>query len=400
MTGVHTPLMRSIREGNVAALLQRIVLDGPSARKQLGRVTGLSFTTITRLVTGLVDGGVLHELPARPVGGAASRAGRPETPLGFVPGGRVVVGTHIRAASATSSVFDLTGSRTASFTVPFPVSSPEPAIAAALRATERALASVSPGRVLGVGVSTGGVVDTDTGVVVDSPLLGWRDVDLRTPFTRLGPPVLIDNSVRCLALDRLWDGQAPRTDTFLTVFVANVVASALIVDRSLLGGPGASAGQISHLPVRNGPGTVCPCGATDCLGVVVTNRALHRRAVEQGLLPAATPWADVLRDDLDTSPGLRLLRLERARILGEAVATLNAFSNPETTVIAGYLGTDEEVEACLATVRAHAVRTGAGTLCRIEHQVVPHSAWDRASAALVLDDFLRRPTSYVTTLLD
>ncbi|MFE9043461.1 ROK family protein [Streptomyces sp. NPDC007818] len=400
MTAGHTPLMREVRDGNAAALLQRLVLDGPAARKQLGRATGLSLTTITRLVSGLVDGGVLYELPARPVGGEPGRAGRPETPLGFVPGGRVVVGTHLREASATSSVFDLDGTCTASFTVPCQDPGPEQGVAAAIAATERALASTASGRVLGLGVSTDGVIDPRTGVVVDSPHPGWRNADLRTPFAPLAPRVLVDGSVRCLALDALWRGQVPRTDTFLMVLVANAVASALVVGRSPLSGPDASAGQIAHLPVRNGPGVLCPCGATDCLGVVATDRALHARAVERGLLAPATPWADVLRDDLDTAEGLRALRLERARFLGESVATLNAFCNPEATVIAGSLGTEEEVEVCLSTARARAARVGAGALTRVEHRPVRRSTWDRASAALVLDDFLRRPTSYVAALLD
>ncbi|ROR46390.1 ROK family protein [Kitasatospora cineracea] len=401
--GGLTPLMRDVRDRNLAALLRHVVACGPTGRKQLGRATGLSFTTVTRLAGNLVAAGILAELPPPARTGQAGRAaGRPEIPLGFADRGRFVVGAHIHARRVTATVFDLAGAEAGSFEVNCTSAQPETVVAAAVAATGLALGSVPAGQVLGIGLATGGTVDAETGRVVDSPQLGWRDVDLGTPFARFGVPVLIDNSVRCFALAPLWDAAAPAADSTLTVFVANVVGAALVVNRTLHRGPGASAGEIAHLPVPDGPGTPCPCGRTDCLGVVATNRALHARAVEAGLLAADTPWAEVLRDDLDGVPGegLRMLRQERARVLGEAVGFLQEFYNPELTVVAGYLGTPGDVDLCLAAVRARTARTSAGTRCRVEHRDAVGTSWDRASAALVLDDFLRRPTAYEAALLD
>ncbi|MFG2675258.1 ROK family protein [Streptomyces sp. NPDC048445] len=394
------PGSNNLRNTNVAALLQDLRRIGPMARKQLCQSTGISFTTVTRLCTGLIESGVLAELDPRtsPVAGRR-RAGRPETPLEFAQGGRLIASVHIRADSTTCAVVDLTGTEvTRGEFVHGEETDPHRLVARGAAMTRDVLSGLSAERVLGIGVAIGGVVDNQLRTVRDFPLRDWPELDLGAAWDPLGFPVLVDSSVRSLALMELWDREREIGDSSLTVMVAGVVDSAVIVDRRLRRGPGASAGNIRHFPVAGGPGEICSCGRRDCLSTLVSNRALHARAVRVGALPADVPWNAPVEGYTD-SPRMARLRRERAEWLGESLGALVEVINPDTTVIAGYLGTEDDVAHVLATAQRRCMATLGRDGGDIQYRPLPPSTWDRASASLVLDDFLRHPTRYESGLL-
>ncbi|MFD6178563.1 MULTISPECIES: ROK family protein [unclassified Isoptericola] len=355
----------------------------------------MSFTTVTRLTSAMVAGGLLVELDPRRTAGRVG-AGRPETPLDFAPGGRLLVGVHIRRDATTASVFDLGGARLSSTRVAHePGSTAAEVVRRAVRAVAELIEGAGAGRVLGVGVSTGGRVDHDRRTVVESPLLGWDNVDLGAPFDALGLPVHVDTSVRCLALMDLWGRGGGSGDTSLTILVAGVVGAALIVDRRLLRGPGATGGEVEHFPVAGGPGERCRCGRIDCLGQVVSNRGLHARAAAAGVAPPDVAWNDLVAAD---SPAVAAMRQDRARWLGESTGALIELLNPATTTITGFLGDRADVDETLRVARERCRDLLGGPERSIVYRPIDQDVWDRASASLVLDDFLRRPTGYEPAL--
>lgn len=387
--------MRTVRDQHVGSIL-RCLLSGPVARKELARRTSISFNTITRLVSTLLDAGVIEELPARQNG--RSTSGRPQIPLGFPSPGRVVLGVHIHAHSTTATAFSLTGDPLASSMVQHPDVAPSRVLAASVALTEGLVSAVGRENTAGIGVSTGGIVDFDSGAVLSSPQLGWSDVDLRTPFEiALDLPVVTDNSVRALAMSRLQRSDED-VSSALVIFTGAVVSAALIIDHQLHRGPGASAGTIAHLPVSDGPGTPCPCGAIDCLGVVATDEAVWRQAVAQRAMPEDSTWSDIYRAR-ESDDRVASLMVRRAEQLGTAVGHLVEVVNPERTIIAGHIGAPEDVERCLEAAADVSTRSLGRPPRSIRHWHVEKTEWDRASAALVLDDYLRRPTRYEPTLI-
>lgn len=401
-----TPLMRSTRDKTTAALLQHIEASGPTSRSQLREVTGLSPVTVSRLTAMMVDSGLLAEVDPASLAAVGTRraVGRPERPLGFRPAGRILLGTHIHGELTTVTAYDLSGDVLHSAEEWHGDRTPGGIVQTAADLTAGVIKQVGvdhpDGVVVGVGVSVGGVVDVETGRVVESPHLGWHDVDLGSPFESLRVPVLIDSSVRAAAVRQLWDPTDPVGDNTLTVMVAGEVGSAIVIDRALHRGPGSLAGEIAHLPVRSGPGTPCPCGQIDCLGVVVTNVALHEQSIAAGLMDPSVEWRAMVGQGYTDTPELAALRRRRGTWLGEAVATLIELLNPDSTTILGYIGTPEDVEHCLDVIRERAAGTLQGRPQAVRHQLLMQSEmWDRVSAALVIDDLLHRPTRYEPSLL-
>ncbi|MGO3320424.1 MAG: transcriptional regulator, partial [Microbacterium gubbeenense] len=80
-----------VRQQNLSAVLQLVHTDGAQSRSAIGTATGLNRSTVTGLVTELIDLGLARETSTAPTG----RAGRPS--LG-VAADDAVVALSVRAA--------------------------------------------------------------------------------------------------------------------------------------------------------------------------------------------------------------------------------------------------------------------------------------------------------------
>lgn len=122
---------------------------------------------------------------------------------------------------------------------------------------------VSPDRILGVGIATGGHVND--GKVVRSANFSEPDFPLaRRVSGEIGLRVVLTNDVNALALRELWYGgragvgdrdsnaraAAGDTDAFAVVAVTNRgIGSGIVIGGRLWGGPTGAAGEIGHIPV-------------------------------------------------------------------------------------------------------------------------------------------------------
>jgi glucokinase len=135
------------------------------------------------------------------------------------------------------------------------------------------------GRVVGVGVVTPGIVDSDLGVVRFGANLGWRDLPLRDRLVeRTKLPMRIGHDVRAGGLAEFTVGAAVGVRNALFMPVGTGIAGALMVDGNELHATGY-AGEIGHAVVDpNGP--LCACGQHGCLEALGSARAIARRYAE------------------------------------------------------------------------------------------------------------------------
>ena len=143
-----------VKEHNLQAVLSALLRCGPISRVDMARLTGLSSTTITNLVTELLDQGVVEEAgkeenDGERAGEQRRGAGRPRTLVRLIPGARCAVGIHIGVDTIHVGVTDLFGDLLAYRLAQQPESaSPEQLLALAAEMAEAALAEsgARPGR--------------------------------------------------------------------------------------------------------------------------------------------------------------------------------------------------------------------------------------------------------------
>ncbi|XP_060920453.1 bifunctional UDP-N-acetylglucosamine 2-epimerase/N-acetylmannosamine kinase-like isoform X2 [Labrus mixtus] len=135
-------------------------------------------------------------------------------------------------------------------------------------------------RLLGVGVSTGGRVNPQEGVVLHSTKLiqEWSSVDLRTPISdALHLPVWVDNDGNCAALAEKKFGQGKGVENFVTVITGTGVGGGIIHQNELVHGSTFCAAELGHIVVSlDGP--ECSCGSRGCVESFASSMALQREA--------------------------------------------------------------------------------------------------------------------------
>lgn len=317
----------------------------------------MSASSVSGVSGRLVDAGLLREVPeaAGPPG-----FGRPHVPLDLDTEDQIVLAVHFALTHATIAAVDLRGRVLTS--VEHVYDQPEPADAVAAVAGEVASlrASYAGRTVLGLGVAIGGWVDPDRGVVVDNPLLGWREVSLRELLaTATGLPTYVENHGRAiLAAEQLFGDQAVRARTsILHLFVGNLVDASFAIGGSVHQGRRSASGNLAHLPTDADAewSEPCSCGRTACFPVAASEQTVLRKAAELGIEVRELRDLAALAGAGDER--LVALFVERARVVGHAVGYLLDLFNPEVLTLTegGFLWVPQAREALFEEVAARSV---------------------------------------------
>ncbi|MFD4154984.1 ROK family transcriptional regulator [Streptomyces hydrogenans] len=313
---------------DAAAVLRAILRQGPLARTAIIRETGLSAAVVSRHAAELLAMGLVWEPPEphRP-----PRPGRPRIPLDIETAHHVAAGVHIAVPRLTFSLTDLRGTVIAYEHVPRQRQHGAVLQDVAARLPGFLRRHLGGRSVLGLGVATGGWVDPDAGVLVENSALGWRDIPLRRSLQRaVGLPVHVEGHARALARAELLFG-ANRGGDLVHLFVGNAVDAAIATGGVLLQGRRYGAGGIAHLPVP-GSAEPCPCGRTGCLQATVSDRAVARRAVAEGVIPHPDLRLLVRAARAGDVRALDLCRA-RLRLIAHAVRPLLDLIRPDDLVL-------------------------------------------------------------------
>ncbi|WP_018637702.1 ROK family transcriptional regulator [Parafrankia elaeagni] len=318
------------RGGGSAAAVLRTVLDhGPVARSHIGAATGLSPAAVSRQTADLISLGLLRELPAAACG---PRAGRPSVPIDVDTETHLACGVHIAVPSVTFGLVDLRGRTVAREQVPHrgDADSTLSLIARHLPGFLRRHAGSR--RVLGLGVVTGGHVDTRSGTVIEHEPLGWRNLPLGPLLAaRTGLPVTVDGHSRALAQAEILFGDPRARSSLVHLFVGHVVDAAIATDGVVHRGLRSAAGGVAHLRLA-GQDQPCPCGGRGCAQVALSDRALVATAVEHGVIPRPDLGLLLRAVAEGESAVVELLR-RRLRAIARVVATLLDMLDPEVLVL-------------------------------------------------------------------
>ncbi|MET7788506.1 ROK family transcriptional regulator [Streptomyces sp900116325] len=336
-----TPLLRSDvpaagparRVQGTGSVLSAILDHGPVARSTVARLTGLSPASVTGHVGQLLARGLVRESAetAGPRG-----LGRPHIPVEIDTGRYLVAGAHIAVAHSTVSLMDLRGRIVAEDRQPHRTTDPHRLLAGLAERIPRLVSARAAGRtVLALGVATGHRVDPVAGTIVEHPLLGWRDVPVRDVLSAAtGLPVHVDSHSRALARAEQMFGEASTRASMVLLFIGAVVDAAFATEGAMHRGPRSGAGSIAHLPLGaggSGGAEPCSCGRSGCLQSEVSERAMVRRAAEQGLLVAS--FRELLDQALAGEARAVALFRRRAGLVGRAAALLLDMFDPAVLVV-------------------------------------------------------------------
>lgn len=335
------PPVASVTQADVRAvnlaLVARCVFRSPEpvSRADVAVLSGLTRSTVSRLVDDLVRAGVVAEQVAVADGGR----GRPSVPL--IPARRSVaaLGLEVNVAHLSARVIDVTGEVLWDALRPGHFAASDPAVvlaelaALALEALAAVRAENPDIAWAGAELACPGIVDQQTGTLLRAPNLGWTNVrpaDVLTPDL-LGMPLRMGNEADYAALTvaNAAPGRPSELTTFLYVSGETGIGGAIVLDGAVMVGMHGWTGELGHLLV-DPDGPPCSCGARGCLEQYAGRRSLLGAAG----LTEQEPIAALLSAP-SAAPALR----RAGEALGIALAGAVNLLDLPTVVLGGDLAT-------------------------------------------------------------
>lgn len=211
--------------------------------------------------------------------------------------------------------------------------------------TEKVLEGVHLQKVRGIGISCGGPLDSQQGIVYSPPNLpGWDAVPIKRLFEeRFGLSTRLENDANATALaeHRFGAGRGTRNMVFMTWGTG--IGGGLILDGRLYRGTNDLAGEIGHTTVLlDGP--LCGCGKRGCLEALASGPSIARRARElanespeslvwQRVTPEEVTAQHVVEAALEGDTFARFVLAEAATYMGIGIANVAQILNPERVVL-------------------------------------------------------------------
>ncbi|HUX87585.1 MAG TPA: ROK family transcriptional regulator, partial [Chloroflexota bacterium] len=311
------------------------------SRIGLARETNLSKATISQIVDEFIRAGFVETL-----GPGQSDKGRRPTMLRFDPQARLVVGVELGDSSCTAVLTDLSGAKLSATSASVHAQAPDEAVRVAISLVRELTAEVPFERILGIGVGTPGLVDSQAGVIQMAPDLGWQHVSVGPRFAERFPvPVAVVNRAKAAALGEAWSGAGRQASNLVYVSVSTGISAGIVIGGQLYRGVSMSEGELGHVTViPDGP--LCQCGNRGCLQALAAGPAILARIRERLRAEPSSVGASVDRPlDLLSFDGLAELVAadatvsavvdEAACYLGIAAANLVNVLNPGMLVLGG-----------------------------------------------------------------
>jgi glucokinase-like ROK family protein len=210
--------------------------------------------------------------------------------------------------------------------------------------------SLNASQLTGIGIGVPGPVDFSVGTLVSPPIMpGWDRYPIIETVQQWFPSanIVVDNDVNVMAFGEIYQGAGVNINNLIYVKIGTGIGAGIICEGKTYRGYNGCAGDIGHIAVsKSGP--ICHCGNKGCLESVAAGPAIAERSLiavltgkspilskyyekNGGVLHSEDIGAAAREGDAFASEVIR----ESGQYIGDVLASLVNFYNPEMIVIGG-----------------------------------------------------------------
>jgi len=321
-------------------LVLKTIFDNTSiSRAEIARLTKLTRATVSDMVASLIEAGLVEE-----VGYGESIGGKAPILLSLAADSRYLIGLNLAQDRFIGSVVNLRGE--IKKTVEFPVDDIDGD--QALQLVYQILDQLTDNKLtplVGIGVGTPGLVNTQEGVVVNAVNLDWQELPLAHMLeTRYNLPITVLNDSQATAIGEfVYGANHPSESNLVVVTIKHGIGAGILIDGRLFQGDGGGAGEIGHVVVQEN-GKLCRCGKYGCLETVASTRAIIQQAIalapeyvesELAKHPENVTLASIESALKANDPLAEKVVSDAAHYLGTSLASLIGILNIQKIVLTG-----------------------------------------------------------------
>jgi glucokinase-like ROK family protein len=345
---------RLFAEKNIQAVLNVLRQEHRVSRAEVARKTGLTPATVSRIVSRLETAGIV-----RSIGDGVSTGGRKPLMIEFLPEAFYIAGVDIGVAKAIALVIDLHGKVLSEERIFLNTENGKGKELIEIIALVQRVFNVlgeERKKIVGIGLSIPGLVDSEKGIAIQAPNLPlWRDTRLVEIFEKeFGLYCYLENDAKAMTLGEARFGAGRGFKNIFAIYLGRGIGGGIIIDGELYHSRFSACGEIGHITV-NPSGPRCSCGNRGCLEVMASGPAIAAAAIRaigsgsssilyestKGRLDLIT--AEMVNDAANKGDPLALrLMEEAAEYIGIGLATVVNLLAPERVILSGAVATAGE----------------------------------------------------------
>ena len=242
------------QKANRSLVLHILADHDASTRVEISRETGLTQASITKIISEMIDTGLVSE--TGPVDG---RHGHRSIGISLNGEKLAVMGVKIARKSFDVAVFDFRGK----------LRKTDPALGARhaverIRRQMQELMGVHP-NILAIGIAVPGPFLSREGrVALMSEFSGWEQIDINEEYSRcFDIPIYIEHDANAGAM-AIWRREKRTGGVLVHLLASEGVGAGVMVNGAILRGSNGTAGEVGHMSI-NASGPRCSCGNRGCL---------------------------------------------------------------------------------------------------------------------------------------
>ncbi|KAA3657204.1 MAG: ROK family transcriptional regulator [Chloroflexi bacterium] len=320
------------KQHNSRLILKTIYVAGGISRADIARDTGLTRATVSTIVSELIKDGLIGETGVGP-----SAGGKPPIYLSVLDDARHIICLDLSKDPLQGALVNLRGKIVERIEMALNGRSGTIALDLVLDLVAQ-LRECTPKPVLGIGIGSPGLVDTQNGIIKKAVNLSWQDIPLKSLLEeKQDLPVYLANDSHMAALAEYSFGSND-TNNLVLIKTGRGVGAGIVINGQLYHGVGGNAGEIGHVTV-DPHGAQCSCGNFGCLEAVASVQAILKQAQaipdQQWQSGKPSSWEAFCKAVHQDDPTAQQLVTTAGEYIGIAVANLVGILNIRDVVIAG-----------------------------------------------------------------
>lgn len=329
----------SMKLRNRNLVLNLLRKDGAHSRTDISRKTGLGLSTVTNISEELISNNWIYE-----VGEQESTGGRRAKNVVFNKKRLLALGVKIEEERILVALTDLSGEVISKTKEAFVKGAePQKVLNLVENTIENILTDekVNLAQLIGIGVSSSGLINREEGILVKSTMLGWEDVHVVQHLKMKFPEtaIFLDKNINAFTFAQIeMDGEQD-TKNFLCVSIGAGLGLSIVINHKIHYGATGGAGEYGHTTIQV-HGYACHCGQHGCLEMYASEFYFKNRAEElRRNYPKSTLNSFTQDEVFELAAAGEPLALtlvnEMSEYLSYGIRNLINTFNPEKIVLAG-----------------------------------------------------------------
>ncbi len=359
------------RKKNAITLLHLLLKEDGISRVELSRMTGLTKTTVSAIIKGFKDSGVVEESNQISTG----NIGKSPIPLHIKTEAIYTIGVHLSRQRVETLLMDAQMNIiTYNAGEDYKKFDPEEIINCLFANINKIMEYAKKKEInIGtIGIGIPGPLDAQTGVVKQPPKFkGWKDVPLGNIVQKeYGIPVWIENDANVSALAEKWLGSGRNIHNFICILLNEGIGAGVIINDELYQGTFNFVGEIGHfLCYEQGQFKYLEdITGVDVLLHLVNSQGLPVKSLKEitELLQQDNQIAKSIVKKIATWVGSAILNAihmigpQTVFIGGKMAVLREPLIQPIREIVSHYLFGEQAVNIQFSSISSNAVSSGAG----------------------------------------